>query len=97
VSAQSPTEPEGQLLAYRVGQLEQKVDGLGRQVGERFDQIAGQLSGLTVLAQMEKRLDARIDQVERDVSKNWAAFVALLVLLLGAIITVLTRLGGVFG
>ncbi len=87
------TDDQPRLLAYRVGELEKVVV----KVDNRLERMEGQITALTVLAQMEKRFEDRSAHLEKSVDANWRLTWALLVILITSILSVLTGLVKVFG
>ena len=69
--AQTPNET---LLSYRVDELAKRVDALGLETKNGFEKLDDRLASLAVINQIEKRLDARIDGVEKDAATNFKAF-----------------------
>jgi hypothetical protein len=96
------------LLGYRVDELTTKVSQLSQRVETGFEKLDDRLASIALMHQIEKRLDGRLDGVEKEMavnvkslsksmSDNWRLTWGLFALLVTAILGSIAGLVRLFG
>ena len=94
----SPESEDGQFIAYRLAQLEKRLDGMQADIGHRFDSVQGTLGSLAfvrkdVYESEHKALQDKVDSARA--IAMWALGTTLTaVALVGTLIGVIKLLAG---